>query len=64
VLHNDKFDGTVTASSRINQWNNNSIVLGDVNNLGGNYWRGTLLNAPNGFSGTIPGTQFTVGKPQ
>ena len=61
-LFNVAFDGTVNLKSLNGTWNNGSVVYGSVNNLGGNTYQGSPIVAPTGFSGTIPGTSFTVGK--
>ena len=61
-LYNVAFDGTVNLNSENGQWNNGSVVLGDVNNLGGNTYNGNPIIKPDGFTGTIPGTGITIGK--
>jgi hypothetical protein len=54
-------NGTVNLDSLLGMWNNGSVKPGYVNDLGGVTANGFLVNAPNGFSGTIPGTGINVG---
>jgi hypothetical protein len=61
-LYNVAFGGPVNLKSLNGEWNNGSVVYGDVNNLGGNTYQGNPIIAPDGFTGTIPGTSITVGK--
>jgi hypothetical protein len=60
-LQNVKFSGTWNLDSLYGVWHNGSSVFGDVNNLGGNTYNGTLITATEGFSGTIAGTGITIG---
>jgi hypothetical protein len=60
-LYNVAFGGTVNLNSLNGVWNNGTIVYGDVNNLGGVTYNRNPVYAPNGFSGTIPGTGITIG---
>jgi hypothetical protein len=59
-LYKVAFSGTVNLTSLYGVWNNGSVVYGDVNDLGGVYYNGTLVNAPNGASGTLSGTGINI----
>jgi hypothetical protein len=60
-LFNVAFKGTVNLNSLNGLWHNGSVVYGDVNDLGNVTYNGTLVNAPDGSSGLLPGTGITVG---
>jgi hypothetical protein len=60
-LYKVAFGGTVNLKSLLGIWNNGSVVSGAVNDLGGVTYNGSLVAAPNGASGLLPGTGITVG---